>query len=395
MKKWLLTGVIALSAQVVFAEGTQDDDVYLYPHFTNYQYDTLLGTSIKNNDGYGISLGTSLDKNWGVEISWDKVTSATKSGTDIRSRLIQLNSIYTFNIKSNFKPFLIAGIGNISNNFDANPTFIADGTSFNLGVGIKAALSSNLDFRADVRDVHTLDHNTNDIMTTVGFNLHMTNSKPPSDSDGDGVYDAKDRCPSTPTGAAVDSSGCELDSDADGVANSLDKCPTTPTGVSVDGRGCALDTDGDGIVDHLDKCPGTPKGALVDDQGCQKMLTEAVSIKLDLTFDSNKADIKSEFVDQIAKVAKFMTEYPDTTVIIEGYTDSTGAAKYNKSLSQKRAQAVADSLVNEHHIATNRVSAVGYGEEKPIADNNTADGRKANRRVVAQISTTVTKPEEK
>ncbi len=395
MKKWLLTGVIALSAQIAYAEGIQDNDVYLYPHYTNYKYDTLVGTSIKDNDGFGITMGTNFDENWGVEISWDEIKSATKSGLDIKTRLFQLNSTYTFDIDSKFKPFLIAGIGNTSNTFDVHPTYIADGTSANFGVGFKVAVTSNLEFRADVRDVHTFDNKTDDVMTTVGFNLHLSNSTPPSDSDGDGVYDDGDRCPATPTGAAVDSSGCELDSDADGVANSQDKCPTTPTGVAVDARGCALDTDGDGVVDHLDKCPDTPKGALVDENGCRKMLTEAVSIKLALTFDTNKADIKPEFIGQIAKVAKFMTEYPDTTVVIEGHTDSTGAAKYNKSLSQKRAQAVADSLVNEHHVAANRVSAVGYGEEKPIADNNTADGRKANRRVVAQISTTVTKPEEK
>ncbi len=399
MKKWLLAGVIAFSAPVVFAEGQlKDNDVYLYPHYTYYNYDTLVDTQIKTNDGFGLALGTNLDDNWGVEISWDEIRSYTQSGgvtgADIKSRLFQLNSTYTFNFDSSIKPFLIAGIGNISNKFKISPSYTADGTSLNFGIGLKAALNSNFELRADVRDVHTLDHSTDDIMATVGFNIHLSNPSPPSDSDGDGVYDTKDRCPSTPIGAAVDVNGCELDSDGDGVANSMDKCPTTPTGVAVDARGCALDTDGDGVADYLDKCPDTPAGALVDENGCRKMLTEAVSIKLFMTFDTNKADIRPEFVDQIAKVAKFMTQYPDTTVVIEGHTDSTGAAKYNKSLSQKRAQAVADALINDYHVAANRVSAVGYGEEKPIADNNTAEGRKANRRVVAQISTTVTKPEQ-
>lgn len=395
MKKWLLTGVIALSAQIAYAEGIQDNDVYLYPHYTNYKYDTFKGVSIDTDDGFGIALGTNLDKNWGLELSWDEIKTTAGLNTDVRTRIFQLNNTYTFNTDGTLQPFLLAGLGYVDGKFDVHPTFTPNGTSVNFGFGAKIILSSMLELRADIRDVHTMDHQTDDFMTTVGFNIRFGKSTPPLDSDGDGVYDDGDRCPATPTGAAVDSSGCELDSDADGVANSQDKCPTTPTGVAVDARGCALDTDGDGVVDHLDKCPDTPEGALVDENGCRKMLTEAVSIKLALTFDTNKADIKPEFIDQIAKVAKFMTEYPDTTVVIEGHTDSTGAAKYNKSLSQKRAQAVADSLVNEHHVAANRVSAVGYGEEKPIADNNTADGRKANRRVVAQISTTVTKPEEK
>ena len=91
---------------------------------------------------------------------------------------------------------------------------------------------------------------------------------PPKDTDGDGVYDKKDKCPDTPHGAIVDAVGCPKDSDGDGVYDGIDKCPDTPKGWPVDATGCPTDTDGDGVVDGLDKCPNTPKGCKVDASGC-------------------------------------------------------------------------------------------------------------------------------
>lgn len=89
-----------------------------------------------------------------------------------------------------------------------------------------------------------------------------------ADADGDGVPDARDKCPGTPKGAQVDAQGCVPDADADGIADAQDKCPGTPTGAKVDAQGCPIDSDADGVADGLDRCPGTPAGAKVDAQGC-------------------------------------------------------------------------------------------------------------------------------
>ena len=88
------------------------------------------------------------------------------------------------------------------------------------------------------------------------------------DTDGDGVNDDLDKCPGTPAGTAVDSSGCPLpqDDDGDGVTNDIDKCPGTPAGAKVDASGCELDSDGDGVGDSRDQCPNTPAGAKVDEK---------------------------------------------------------------------------------------------------------------------------------
>ena len=91
------------------------------------------------------------------------------------------------------------------------------------------------------------------------------------------------------------------------------------------------------------------------------------------------------------EVATFIKEYPLTNVTIEGHTDSMGSAEYNQKLSQRRAQKVADVLVNEYGVDPNRISVAGFGEEQPIADNSTAEGRQTNRRVSAVFESTVAK----
>ncbi len=210
----------------------------------------------------------------------------------------------------------------------------------------------------------------------------------PKDSDGDGVPDAKDTCPATPKGAKVDEKGCPLDGDGDGVFDGIDRCPGTPAGTKVDSKGCPLDSDGDGVNDDLDKCPGTTRGTTVDADGCppppkaaplfeggkKELVLEGVN------FETNKAVLVPESLAVLDRVAASLADWPEVRVEIGGHTDSQGAAGYNLGLSEKRAQAVKDYLASKG-IDAARMTSKGYGETKPIADNNTADGRARNRRV--------------
>jgi len=110
------------------------------------------------------------------------------------------------------------------------------------------------------------------------------------------------------------------------------------------------------------------------------------SVTLDIKFAVGKADLDLKFEPSLAKVADFMKSFPETTVLIEGHTDSVGSAEFNRKLSQRRAEAVRRVLVRRYGVPAKRVTAKGFGAEKPILDNAAPEGRAANRRVVATIS---------
>lgn len=203
------------------------------------------------------------------------------------------------------------------------------------------------------------------------------------DSDGDGVVDAQDKCEDTAAGTKVDATGCPIDSDKDGVVDAADRCSDTPAGTKVDGSGCPItDSDSDGIADSNDKCPGTPAGMLVGPNGClvlfaggkENVVLQGVSFQTGssrLTLDARKV---LDFVAQSLKAN------PDINVEIQGYTDSQGSDAVNRRLSQARAQSVRAYLVQKG-VGADRLTARGYGESNPIADNSTAEGREQNRRV--------------
>ncbi len=201
----------------------------------------------------------------------------------------------------------------------------------------------------------------------------------PLDSDGDGVYDYQDKCPGTPKGVAVDSRGCPPDSDGDGVADYLDKCPNTPRGAAVDAKGCPLDSDGDGVFDYLDKCPGTARGIAVDEKGCPLTFT------LHLEFDTNKADIRPAYHPRLKEAADFIAKYRGYQILVGGHTDDRGASEYNQGLSLRRAESVRKYLIEKFGVDGKLLNAQGFGEDRPVAGNNTAEGRQRNRRVEVSV----------
>jgi len=137
---------------------------------------------------------------------------------------------------------------------------------------------------------------------------------------------------------------------------------------------CA-DTDGDGVCDEADKCPGTPAGTKVDSVGCPLEQT------LKLLFDFDSAELRPESLTELERVVKFMGDVPFAKAMVEGHTDSVGTEEYNQALSDRRAKAVFDYL-SSRGVDPARLSSIGHGELKPIADNTTAEGRQLNRRVM-------------
>src|SRR5574344_2481593 len=139
------------------------------------------------------------------------------------------------------------------------------------------------------------------------------------------------------------------------------------------------DSDGDGVIDELDKCPDTLKGAKVDTVGCMTL------INLNVNFDTAKSEIKDIYGTRIHDFAKVMNTDKKLKADIEGHTDAVGSVQYNQKLSERRAASVVKALT-DLGVEKSRLKAVGYGKSRPIASNETAEGRAENRRVHAVMT---------
>lgn len=137
------------------------------------------------------------------------------------------------------------------------------------------------------------------------------------------------------------------------------------------------DLDGDGIVNEADKCPDTPRGAKVDATGC--VIEQTLTMR-DVTFETNSAKLTLNGRRILDTVVAFLKSEPTVNAVVEGHTDSRGSDAYNQKLSQARAAAVRDYLV-EHGIPASRLESAGFGESRPVASNDTDNGREMNRRV--------------
>lgn len=199
------------------------------------------------------------------------------------------------------------------------------------------------------------------------------------DADKDGVADIDDKCANTKQGTKVDATGCAKDSDGDGTMDDVDRCPDVAGVLAL--KGCP-DADNDGIADLDDKCPNAKGSA--DNKGCPEIpRTEINRITLigsKLFFENNSDKLKVASLTQLDELSKILMKYDGANLTIEGNTDSVGKDDFNMTLSQKRTESVKQYLVGKG-IAESRLTAIGNGETKPIADNKTALGRAKNRRV--------------
>jgi outer membrane protein OmpA-like peptidoglycan-associated protein len=214
---------------------------------------------------------------------------------------------------------------------------------------------------------------------------------PDLDNDQDGVPDANDQCPNEPEDfdGDQDVDGCPdlvKDSDNDSLPDDLDRCPLQSEDIDgyQDDDGCPdLDNDLDGIPDESDKCPTQPEtfNGVEDEDGCPDAKEIGKQFVLrGINFESGRADLTPDSHTVLDQVIASMSAYPEARIEIRGHTDSQGPANFNLELSQRRAEAVRQYLI-KGGIDPSRVTAVGVGEEEPMASNQTPDGRALNRRI--------------
>jgi OmpA-OmpF porin, OOP family len=298
-----------------------------------------------------IGAGYVINKNWTLEaVATRYKTEFENFSDDIEGTQYRLDALYNINTESAWRPYVAFGVGDHLQSYDNNPSVegVRD-TLVNLGVGLKHSLGKHFEFRTDVRAFNSLDEEYTDLALTAGINFLFGHT-------------------------------------ADPVVEKV-----MPVVAPVAAPMVEVDSDGDGVFDSKDKCPDTAKQYKVDAVGCPMELTETAAIKLAVKFDNNKAVVKDEYLADIGNLATFMNQYANTVVTVEGHTDSVGSDVYNKNLSQKRAEAVKQVLISKFNIGADRVTALGMGEAAPIADNTTATGREENRRVVGAVSTDVTR----
>jgi len=203
------------------------------------------------------------------------------------------------------------------------------------------------------------------------------------DTDGDGVADKDDACPDVAGLASL--KGCP-DADKDGVADKDDKCPNVAG--PKENAGCPWpDTDKDGVADKDDKCPEVAGPA--SNGGCPEVTPEAMdqlkSQARFIYFNSGKATFKDADVPKrLDAMAALLKNYANSEFLIEGHTDSDGSDAFNQKLSEDRAAAVKNALL-ERGISASKIKSVGYGETMPVATNKTAAGKALNRRTEVKL----------
>ena len=292
------------------------------------------------------------------------------------------------------------------------------------GVGKHWTINDHLRLITEVAAYHDFGQQFHEYSAKIGiaYILGVNDVSATRDADSDGVYDAIDRCPSTPAGTQVDATGCNIDMDGDGVLNGQDQCPMTAAGVNVDAKGCEIkDADNDGVIDSMDSCPNTAAGARVnakgcavdldtdndgvldsrdnclntpmtdkvDSDGCSIFEKKEVSVALDMLFGNNSSVISNPDSARIQEFVSFMNRFPNTQAVIEGHSSAVGDAGYNMTLSKKRAQAVRTLLINEYGLDSDRVEAIGFGETQLKNTANTAAAHRENRRIEVKVTALV------
>ena len=325
------------------------------------------GDSYYKKDGLytGAALGIELTPSTQFQVEYgvsntDGIRQDGDSSFDAEQKMLSGNFLigteeFTGYTDSAFKPYVLVGAGQSKLSIeDSTGQEVSETTDTigNLGLGAMYRINNALSLRGEARAIHNFDENWWEGMALAGLEVVLGGHLAPT--------------------VAVPPMAEPI-------------IGTTPV-IIVEAD---LDSDGDGVPDSIDECPGTPMNVVVDERGCPVPvdITDELKMELRVFFDNDKSAIKNQYQPEIAKVAEKMREYPNSIARVEGHASKTGpSARYNQRLSEARAVAVKSMLTNEFGIAPNRLSTVGYGYDRPIADNNTEEGRAMNRRVYAIIT---------
>ena len=290
----------------------------------------------------GLALGFNLQDSMidQVELGFLRSTSDvdySMAGRDTGITRVFTNLVKEYDLNSAISLYALAGVG--VEIFDSEEAGNQDSPFGNYGAGIKYKIADQFALKADVRHLIETDHGDNNLLYNIGFAIPFGEVSKPA-----------------PVAA-----------------------PVVAPVVAPKPKAAPKDSDKDGVIDALDQCPNTMAGAKVDSVGCMTL------VNLDINFDTNSSVIKGAYNPKIAEFASMLRENPKLSATIEAHTDSVGSNAYNQKLSEKRAASTVEAL-KALKVDPAKIKAVGYGETKPVASNDTAEGRAENRRVNAVLN---------
>ena len=319
---------------------------------SDYKYEitpTLGGVYSEGNTGTdrgyanaGLNLGINLFDSMfdqvelGFTNSIEQVDYETGNSANVTKVFTNLIKEYSLTDSTSF--YALAGIGH---EFFSNDDELSNENSFfgNYGAGIKYKISEQIALKFDARDMIETNHGDNSLSYNVGL--------------------------AVPFGKVAKAAPV-VETPAPVVAK--------PAPVAA-----PKDSDNDGVIDSLDECPNTMAKAKVDSVGCMTL------VNLNINFDTNSSVIKDSYNTRIVEFANMMKANPKLKATIGAHTDSVGSDAYNQKLSERRAASTVEAL-KALKVDPSKITAVGYGEAKPVATNATAEGKAQNRRVEAVMN---------
>lgn len=329
----LFRAVLAVAGIAVAGGARAQDPVYyVSPGLNLIEFDR--GNMLEEREvGFTFSLGVDFDRRWSAELGFMEADPAyAENRKEANLSIWEAGLRYTLGEPGDrLRPYLSGAVGNIDVDGE-NDTLI------NYGAGLEFELRDQVVLRAGMSRFNYLGRDSD-----IGFNAGL-------------VYYFGERNPPPPP-------------------------PPEPVAAAP-----PPDSDGDGAPDPDDDCPDTPSSYAVDENGCPILIEEIARFELQVNFDFDESVIRDGDVTEIEDLAEFLREYDSVMLQLEGHTDNIGPPLYNLDLSQRRADAVRDMLIGDFGISPGRIAAQGFGEQLPVADNETEAGREANRRVVAVVS---------
>ncbi len=335
-----LIPAVVLSTTVYSQSAVADQgQFYLAPGVQWMEFDDFTG--LDEDINYFLGLGYDFTDRLSAEISTFDLDPDTSTGSDIDVDHYKLDMLYTVGPVDRFvQTFVVTGLGNT--NLQGENESVWD-----FGGGVSFEFNDNWSWRTAVRAYQYKDRDQEDrdigIDSALVYRFGGSESRPVA---------------ATPA--------------------------PTPAPAAADG-----DADQDGVPDSRDRCADTPRNYAVDENGCPIPVEEVARIELEVQFDFDQSVVKPEYFSEIEELAQFMSQYSDVVVELEGHTDSVGTDAYNLGLSDRRANAVRQVLIDRYSVGAGRITARGFGEARPATSNDTDAGRAQNRRVITVVVKTL------